>query len=92
MRLAVNEWPDGIRNDSSKGKVQIGKWVFFAVTYDATKQRDNVCWYFGDEDVPKAFRKSSTEVYDSRRCHQSMGRQGDEKWKSETPSGTDNSQ
>jgi len=52
MRLAVNEWPDRIRNDSSKGKVQIGKWVFFAVTYDATKQKDNVCWYFGDENLP----------------------------------------
>jgi len=52
MRLAVNEWPDRIQNDSSKGKVQIGKWVFFAVTYDATKQKDNVCWYFGDENVP----------------------------------------
>ncbi|UCD51052.1 MAG: PKD domain-containing protein, partial [Phycisphaerales bacterium] len=52
MRLAVNEWPDGIRNDSSKGKVQIGKWIFFAVTYDATKSKDNTCWYFGDENTP----------------------------------------
>ena len=52
MRLAVNEWPDGIRNDSSKGKVQVDKWVFFAVTYDATKQEDSVCWYFGDESTP----------------------------------------
>jgi len=52
MRLAVNEWPDGIRNDSSKGKVRIGKWVFFAVTYDATKRQDNVHWYFGDESDP----------------------------------------
>ena len=52
MRLAVNEWPDAIRNDSSKGKVQVGKWVFFAVTYDASEQKDNVCWYFGDENRP----------------------------------------
>ncbi|MBN2132961.1 MAG: PKD domain-containing protein, partial [Sedimentisphaerales bacterium] len=51
MRLAVNEWPDSIKNDSSEGKVQIGKWIFFAVTYDATKAADNVCWYFGDEDT-----------------------------------------
>ncbi len=51
MRLAINEWPDGIKNDSSKGKVRIGKWVFFAVTYDATKATDSVCWYFGDEDT-----------------------------------------
>ncbi|HUV66456.1 MAG TPA: DUF5060 domain-containing protein [Sedimentisphaerales bacterium] len=52
MRLAVNEWPDSIRNDSSAGKVQIGKWIFFAVTYDASMQKDSVCWYFGDESAP----------------------------------------
>jgi PKD repeat protein len=52
MRLAVNEWPDHIRNDSSTGKVRIGKWIFFGVTYDASKQKDNVCWYFGDESTP----------------------------------------
>ncbi len=51
MRLAVNEWPDSIKNDSSAGKVQIGKWVFFGVTYDASKRNDNVCWYFGDENT-----------------------------------------
>jgi len=51
MRLAVNEWPDRIKNDSSGGKVKIGKWVFFAVTYDASKPKDNVCWYFGDENT-----------------------------------------
>ena len=49
MRLAVNEWPDSIQNDSSAGKVQVGKWVFFAVTYDASRDEDAVCWYFGDE-------------------------------------------
>ena len=49
MRLAVNEWPDSIQNDSSPGKIQPGKWVFFAVTYDAAKPADSVCWYFGDE-------------------------------------------
>ena len=52
MRLAVNEWPDGIRNDSSTGKVKISKWVFFAVTYDASKNQDSVCWYFGDDNTP----------------------------------------
>ncbi|MBN1816406.1 MAG: DUF5060 domain-containing protein [Sedimentisphaerales bacterium] len=46
MRLAVNQWPDAVRNDSSAGKLQIGKWTFFAVTYDGTKSQDNVCWYF----------------------------------------------
>lgn len=54
MRLAVNEWPDNIRNDSSKGKVRIGKWIFFAVTYDSAKRQDSVCWYFGDESAPAA--------------------------------------
>ncbi|MDX9755192.1 MAG: DUF5060 domain-containing protein [bacterium] len=52
LRLAVNEWPDAIENDSSPGKVEIGKWLFFAVTYDATKESDSVCWYFGDENTP----------------------------------------
>lgn len=60
MRLAVNEWPDGISNDSSKGKIRIGKWVFFAVTYDASRDKDNVCWYFGDESAPAELdRKTS---------------------------------
>jgi len=60
MRLAVNEWPDRIRNDSSKGRVRIGKWVFFAVTYDAAKQKDNVCWYFGDEAAPVTLDRTNT--------------------------------
>lgn len=48
LRLAVNEWPDGVRNDSSPSKLQIGKWTFFAVTYDATESADNVSWYFSE--------------------------------------------
>ena len=52
MRLAVNQWPDNIRNDSSPGKVRVDQWVFFAVTYDATVIRDNVHWYFGNESSP----------------------------------------
>jgi len=60
MRLAVNEWPDNIRNDSSPGKVQIGKWVFFTVTYDASWDEDSVCWYFGDENIQATLdRKTS---------------------------------
>ena len=46
LRLAVNEWPDQISNDSSPGKLRIGKWTFFAVTYDGTRAHDNVSWYF----------------------------------------------
>ncbi|HOV77229.1 MAG TPA: hypothetical protein PLS24_04325, partial [Sedimentisphaerales bacterium] len=60
MRLAVNEWPDGIQNDSSPGKVVVGKWVFFAVTYDAGLQAQNVCWYFGDESTPAALDRKTT--------------------------------
>ncbi len=60
MRLAVNEWPDNIRNDSSIGKVQIGKWIFFAVTYDASKQKDSVCWYFGDESAPAELDRTTS--------------------------------
>jgi hypothetical protein len=47
MRLAVNEWPDAIHDDSSPGRLQDGKWTSFAVTYDSTRSADNVHWYFG---------------------------------------------
>jgi hypothetical protein len=47
MRLSVNEWPDRVKNDSSPRKLQVGKWTFFAVTYNALSRRDNVAWYFG---------------------------------------------
>jgi PKD repeat protein len=46
LRLAVNQWPDHIQNDSAPGKLVVGKWTFFAVTYDATLTQDNVSWYF----------------------------------------------
>ena len=48
MRLAVNQWPDKVKNDSSPGRLVKGKWTQFAVTYDATSPRDNVAWYFGE--------------------------------------------
>jgi hypothetical protein len=57
LRLAVNEWPDEIRNDNSPGKLRIGQWTFFAVTYDGTKAEDNVHWYFGDTGTPAQFDK-----------------------------------
>jgi len=60
LRLAVNEWPDRIRNDSSAGKLRPGAWTFFAVTYDATKSSDNVRWYFGDPDRPATLDKVTT--------------------------------
>lgn len=46
LRLSVNQWPDHIENDSSPGKLVVGKWTRFAVTYDATKATENVRWYF----------------------------------------------
>jgi hypothetical protein len=48
LRLAVNQWPDAIKNDSSPGKLLVGKWTFFAVTYDATQSGENVNWYFSE--------------------------------------------
>jgi len=48
LRLAVNQWPDSVQNDSSSGKLKVGQWTFFAVTYDATQPRDNVSWYFSE--------------------------------------------
>jgi PKD repeat protein len=48
LRLAVNQWPDAIKNDSSPDKLRVGKWTFFAVSYDATQSRENVNWYFSE--------------------------------------------
>jgi hypothetical protein len=60
LRLAVNEWPDGIQNDSSSKKLRIGQWTFFAVTYDATKTKNNVHWYFGDADTAAQLDRTTT--------------------------------
>jgi len=55
LRLAVNQWPDRIKNDSSPGKLAVGKWTFFAVTYDASSSQENVAWYFSPPlDAPGA--------------------------------------
>lgn len=68
LRLAVNQWPDNAQNDSSPGKLQVGKWIFFAVSYDATAFRDSVRWYFSaglDAPVPAPVtldRKTSYNV------------------------------
>jgi PKD repeat protein len=66
LRLAVNQWPDRIRNDSSPGKLVVGKWTRFAVTYDATKAADNVGWYFSrpqDEPGPAAVALDRKTTY-----------------------------
>jgi hypothetical protein len=46
LRLAVNQWPDSVRNDSSPGRLVVGKWTYFAVTYDAEAAGESVAWYF----------------------------------------------
>ena len=48
MRLAVNQWPDNVKNDSSPGRLVSGKWTFFKVTYNAITHRDNVTWSFSE--------------------------------------------
>lgn len=66
LRLAVNQWPDRIRNDSSPGKLVVGKWTRFAVTYDATQTADNVGWYFSrpqDSPVPAAVALDRKTTY-----------------------------
>jgi hypothetical protein len=60
LRLAVNQWPDKIRNDSSTGKLQAGKWAFFAVAYDSTRQKSNVRWYFGGPKTPAVLDKTTS--------------------------------
>lgn len=66
LRLAVNEWPDSIRNDSSPGKLQVGKWTCFAVSYDATASGENVSWYFSapsDQPGPSAVTLDRRTAY-----------------------------
>jgi len=60
LRLSVNEWPDRVRNDSSPGKIRMGEWVFFAVTYDATRSKDNVHWHFGGANAPASLDRATT--------------------------------
>jgi len=60
LRLAVNQWPDRVKNDSSPGKLQPGKWVFLAVTYDGTQTADNVRWYFGDPKSPAKLDRTTS--------------------------------
>ncbi len=66
LRLSVNEWPDQVNNDSSPGQLVVGKWTFFAVTYDALPNTDNVAWYFSkpadrlDNDVSVELDRTST--------------------------------
>ena len=60
LRLAVNEWPDRISNDSSPRKLRIGRWTFFALTYDSTKVQNNIHWYFGDADTPAQLDRTTT--------------------------------
>ncbi len=55
LRLSVNQWPDSVRNDSAPGKLVVGKWTFFAVSYDASRAQDNVKWYLSSPvDAPGA--------------------------------------
>jgi len=60
LRLAVNQWPDRVRNDSAPGKIRPGQWVFFAVAYDGTKRSDNVRWYFGGPKTPAALDRTTS--------------------------------
>ncbi len=63
LRLAVNEWPDGVRNDSPSGRLRPGKWTFFAIACDATRDHDNVHWYFGGPE--KKATHDRTTTYDA---------------------------
>ena len=66
LRLAVNQWPDGVRNDSAPGKLQAGKWTFFAATYQAASSGNNVSWYFSPPlDAPGA----TTVTLDRQTAH-----------------------
>jgi len=70
LRLSVNEWPDSVRNDSSPGRLVVGKWTFFVVTYDATRPRENVAWYFSE---PSDRPNPATQVQLDRRTTYNAG-------------------
>jgi hypothetical protein len=61
LRLAVNEWPDQVNNDSSP-KLKPGQWTFFAVSYDGGAARENVHWYFGSSDQPAALDRVTSHA------------------------------
>jgi hypothetical protein len=66
LRLSVNQWPDQVKNDSSPGRLQIGKWVFFAVTFDSGQAKENVAWYFSepmDQPLAGAVKLDRTTTY-----------------------------
>lgn len=55
LRMSINQWPDRVNNDSSPGRLVVGKWTFFATTYDAATGTDNVAWYLSSPlDSPSA--------------------------------------
>jgi len=60
LRLAINQWPDRVRNDSSPGKLRRGQWTFFAVAYDSMKRENNVRWYFGGPKAPAVLDRTNT--------------------------------
>jgi len=60
LRLAVNEWPDRVKNDSSPRRLRVGQWTFFAVTYDGSKKQNNVHWYFGDPGRPAQLDRATS--------------------------------
>jgi len=70
MRLAVNEWPDSVKNDSSPGKLVKGKWTSFKVTYNASSHQDNVAWYFSK---PLAEANNSPTLALDRRTTYNVG-------------------
>ena len=71
LRLAINEWPDQVKNDSSP-KLRIGEWTFFAVSYDAAESKDNVAWYFGAD--ARSAQLDRTTTYTAGRTGTNSGR------------------
>ncbi len=68
LRLSVNEWPDNVQNDSSPGKLIVGKWTLFAVTYNAALLQENVCWYFSepsDKPLPRDLKLDRKTTYNA---------------------------
>ena len=60
FRLSVNQSPIGVDNDSSPRSVEMGAWIFFGVTYDGTKQSDNVRWYIGDSQTAATLDRTNS--------------------------------
>src|SRR5690606_33715224 len=69
LRIGINQWPDGANGggpSSTPGRLTASadnapeNWVFFAVTYDALAESQNLKYYFGSPERLAGFDSAHT--------------------------------